>query len=198
MKIYIPFLSMIVFLFSSCIVDPCADVSCKNGYCVDGTCICDEGYDGTYCQRSTAPPKPTGFTVTRIEITNFPVCYADGTPIDNEFAGDNPDLRVKMANPSSGTFTTRQTHNNVHVDFRNLNWKMKNSQTHPTRLSIYDRDDLGAVYADKLLVSIEFDLDDLEAERDNAFSTQIQDKFSDNCYPYGSKSWVRVYFELIY
>ncbi len=34
----------------SCDTDPCKDVECgANGVCLDGACICDEGYDGTDC-----------------------------------------------------------------------------------------------------------------------------------------------------
>ena len=35
---------------SSCTKDPCADVSCSStGVCVDGTCDCDEFYEGGNC-----------------------------------------------------------------------------------------------------------------------------------------------------
>ena len=29
--------------------DPCKDVVCVNGECVEGTCVCDAGYEGTDC-----------------------------------------------------------------------------------------------------------------------------------------------------
>jgi hypothetical protein len=35
---------------SSCTSDPCKDVNCgTNGTCVEGTCSCDAGYEGTNC-----------------------------------------------------------------------------------------------------------------------------------------------------
>ncbi|MBI1289285.1 MAG: hypothetical protein GC178_17090 [Flavobacteriales bacterium] len=35
---------------ASCEVDNCKDVTCDNGgTCVDGTCVCEAGYEGTSC-----------------------------------------------------------------------------------------------------------------------------------------------------
>ncbi|HYV90437.1 MAG TPA: hypothetical protein VE978_01585 [Chitinophagales bacterium] len=50
----ISFLGMVavvtVMFFNACTSDPCKDVNCgANGNCVDGTCICDVGYEGTGC-----------------------------------------------------------------------------------------------------------------------------------------------------
>jgi len=43
-------LAVVAFTFSSCTTDPCKDVSCgANGECVEGDCVCDEGYEGTSC-----------------------------------------------------------------------------------------------------------------------------------------------------
>jgi hypothetical protein len=37
-------------VFTSCNSDACADVVCSNGgSCVDGTCVCPVGYEGTTC-----------------------------------------------------------------------------------------------------------------------------------------------------
>ena len=48
------FITLSLFCFSlfmfSC-TDPCADIVCgDNGVCDDGTCLCDEGYEGTACE----------------------------------------------------------------------------------------------------------------------------------------------------
>lgn len=38
-----------LFLFSC--TDPCKDIVCgDNGVCDDGTCLCDDGYEGTTCE----------------------------------------------------------------------------------------------------------------------------------------------------
>ena len=43
-------LTLIVVLLSSCGPDPCLDVQCDNGgVCLDGSCICAAGYEGSSC-----------------------------------------------------------------------------------------------------------------------------------------------------
>lgn len=45
--------SIIALAFAGCEKDPCKDVSCLNdGICVDGSCLCPEGFSGEYCQTS--------------------------------------------------------------------------------------------------------------------------------------------------
>lgn len=40
-----------VLFFSGCDTDPCKDIDCgTNGTCVEGTCVCDAGYEGTSCE----------------------------------------------------------------------------------------------------------------------------------------------------
>jgi len=42
--------SLLLFLISAC-SDPCDDVICQNGaVCDEGTCLCEEGYEGTLCE----------------------------------------------------------------------------------------------------------------------------------------------------
>jgi hypothetical protein len=42
-------------LYTSCSKDECKDVVCNNGgTCVDGTCSCPLGYEGSTCQTSSA------------------------------------------------------------------------------------------------------------------------------------------------
>lgn len=43
---------MIVMLAMACSSDPCTDSSCgDHGTCIDGACMCDEGYEGDNCER---------------------------------------------------------------------------------------------------------------------------------------------------
>lgn len=42
-------LSSLLLLLGSC-KDPCDDLNCNAGSCVEGICNCDEGYDGTNCE----------------------------------------------------------------------------------------------------------------------------------------------------
>ena len=40
----------VMVFFNACTDDPCKDVNCLNGgNCVDGTCVCATGYEGTDC-----------------------------------------------------------------------------------------------------------------------------------------------------
>jgi len=44
------FITAFFFIISSC-GDPCDDVDCgMEGICIDGTCLCTEGYEGTNCE----------------------------------------------------------------------------------------------------------------------------------------------------
>jgi hypothetical protein len=46
-----PLLALAIALttvFSAC-NDPCKDITCQNGDCADGECVCDPGYSGTDC-----------------------------------------------------------------------------------------------------------------------------------------------------
>jgi len=51
------FLVLLVFAASSCkeeippMIDPCAEVNCNNGECLDGTCLCDDGFEGVNCDK---------------------------------------------------------------------------------------------------------------------------------------------------
>ncbi len=51
MKHYLLFLGTILLLLSACKKDPCKDTVCLNGGgCVDGSCLCTNGYSGVNCQ----------------------------------------------------------------------------------------------------------------------------------------------------
>lgn len=39
---------MMLFFFSSC-KDDCKDINCNFGFCEDGSCFCDDGYEGDIC-----------------------------------------------------------------------------------------------------------------------------------------------------
>ncbi len=47
----VAFFGALAFLTSSCNPDPCKDVDCGlNGTCLDGSCVCDAGYEGASCE----------------------------------------------------------------------------------------------------------------------------------------------------
>lgn len=43
-------------LFAACSTDPCEDVVCVNGDCIDGTCDCVEGFEGVNCDKAIFNP----------------------------------------------------------------------------------------------------------------------------------------------
>ena len=45
---FLGFATVLSLSLTSC-ADPCKDVDCNNGECVEGNCICDDGYEGTNC-----------------------------------------------------------------------------------------------------------------------------------------------------
>ena len=49
--------------FSGCelFTDPCKDITCLNGgSCVDGTCLCDDYYEGPNCEKEERDAKSDG------------------------------------------------------------------------------------------------------------------------------------------
>ncbi len=97
MKKTINLLLGLVFLFSfmACEKDPCESTQCQNGgNCINGSCLCAEGWTGTTCGTHTAPKK---ITITKIEVA-FPLNNQSGTYWDDDFA---PDLYIKLLQNNS-------------------------------------------------------------------------------------------------
>ncbi len=52
---FLALLGVLVAFAPSCNPDPCKDVNCgANGTCLDGSCICDIGYEGASCETEWA------------------------------------------------------------------------------------------------------------------------------------------------
>lgn len=50
--------------------DPCEGITCLNGgHCVNGQCLCAEGYTGADCSQQATPSK---VRITKVEVTKFP------------------------------------------------------------------------------------------------------------------------------
>lgn len=66
-----------VFFVNSCTTDACKDVTCLNGgTCIDGTCECADGYEGTDC--STEQRAKFAGTYTMSGTVSCPIS-GDGT-----------------------------------------------------------------------------------------------------------------------
>jgi len=75
--------------FASCKEDKCKDVTCNNGgTCIDGTCECATGYEGTTCD-TEARTKFTGTTSTSYRF--------DDTYNGETAAGDYNAIFTKLA-----------------------------------------------------------------------------------------------------
>lgn len=44
-------LSFFLLLLTSSCKDPCKEVNCNFGTCLEGTCLCDDGYEGVNCDQ---------------------------------------------------------------------------------------------------------------------------------------------------
>ncbi len=74
------FFAVLTTAFVSCEKDPCQTVTCLNGgTCVNGQCLCPEGYTGADCSQQVTPSK---IRVTKIEITKFPPATDNGAGWD--------------------------------------------------------------------------------------------------------------------
>ncbi len=116
----------------SCDTDACKDVTCDNGgICVDGTCVCEDGYEGTNCETEertefigtynvteactsgnytySITATTSGTDVTSIIITNF----GDyGVNVSATVDGDN--ITIANQTVGGGTFSgTGQISGNV-------------------------------------------------------------------------------------
>ncbi len=70
------FLLLAILLFglgmltTSCLKDPCADITCKNGgECIDGECDCPPEYTGEFCGEENTP---SSMTIEKVVLKGYP------------------------------------------------------------------------------------------------------------------------------
>ncbi|MEY2829533.1 MAG: hypothetical protein RIQ33_1392 [Bacteroidota bacterium] len=99
-----------VTYFNSCKKDPCKDVVCNNGgTCVDGTCSCTTGYEGTTCEtemRTKYLVSSTSFTEACNGGSTYNMTISKGSSI-NEVIIEN----LGNYSCTSGTYTVKATIN---------------------------------------------------------------------------------------
>ncbi len=62
--------------FNSCKTDPCKDVVCANGgQCIDGTCSCAAGYEGTTCETEVRAKIIAQYSVNENCTVSGPATY---------------------------------------------------------------------------------------------------------------------------
>ena len=85
--------AVVILVGSGCFLkkDPCKDVICYNGECVDGECVCEAGYSGPNC--STFDPCYNTTCINGDCVNGTCDCDAGyegancGTPINSKFSG---------------------------------------------------------------------------------------------------------------
>lgn len=70
--------------------DPCANVICDHGDCINGQCDCEEGYSGPSCAKEITPSK---IVITAIELKQFPPTKSNGGGWD---LASGPDLMFQL------------------------------------------------------------------------------------------------------
>ncbi|MBL6963541.1 MAG: calcium-binding EGF-like domain-containing protein [Bacteroidetes bacterium] len=83
--------------------DPCEGVTCLNGgNCVDGFCICPEGYTGTSCELQVTPQE---ILIKKFEINEYPATNG-GNSWDTH---DGPDMYIKVMQGTSLIYRFHKT-----------------------------------------------------------------------------------------
>ncbi|MEZ4721091.1 MAG: hypothetical protein R2813_04345 [Flavobacteriales bacterium] len=103
------FALILLFAIGSC--DPCKDVSCDHGICVDGGCKCELGYVGDQCELQN---KPEAIIITSVHIENVPSTVL-GAKWDNDTTSKKaflPDvmLQVRFGTSQDEAFNSIETY----------------------------------------------------------------------------------------
>lgn len=95
--------------------DPCAYRFCSlNGYCDDGSCICEKGWAGPNCDEEAIPDT---IYLTRLTFTNIPVTDRYRPPLD---PADGPDLYLELENIFGQEGSEKWIHPQIYPDADSL------------------------------------------------------------------------------
>lgn len=85
--------------------DPCANTVCLNGgHCVNGDCVCPEGYGGADCSQQITPRK---IKITKIEVTKFPATNDNGGGWD---LTNGPDIYLQLLKGDAQVWKSSDTY----------------------------------------------------------------------------------------
>ena len=99
---YFKFLLPLIILSSCNFFDPCFNVDCVYGDCVNGKCDCIEGYTGSSCELEKEPVK---IEIIKIVVTDFPQSNPAGGGWDMDATG--PDLQIKVQSGGNTVYTSK-------------------------------------------------------------------------------------------
>ncbi len=175
MKKVIYFLGFIGFIFlSACKNDVCEGITCLNGgTCVNGDCVCEEGYEGPSCAELSIPKR---ITLTSVEITDIPLFNSSGEAWD---LFDAPDFYVSIVHGAENTFSEILFNEASDEVFFSLNWTVEYDEFENVHLALYDWD--------------EFSSDDLILSGQSIGSLNIQKPVAEGSLPGGG--YIKMNFE---
>jgi hypothetical protein len=142
MKIKHLLFSLFLVFFAGCKKEPCEQIICLNGgYCVNGACVCQEGFTGADCSLQKSP---TQIRIHSIEITRFPAT-------DNGAGWDltsGPEIypEIRLGNSviwRSNTYYPNANPSNTYT-FEPSPAIVLNSPQNQYSIVLYDYDDLDA------------------------------------------------------
>lgn len=170
-KLLIPIISglfcwMALNLQSCKEADPCEEVTCQRGNCVEGTCDCPTGYEGVQCETEKEPSK---IEITAISVNTWPE-DDNGTPWDEE---DAPDLFVTFGEAGGDEiFPGKEFYENVEPGFP-YHFNVSIDVTDLTKTYYVNLEDWDDLNPNPQMGEVEFNLWDLLKGKDFPEETEV-------------------------
>lgn len=117
-----------ILCIASCSKDPCKDIVCSNGDCINGVCDCDTGYEGPSCANQQ---EPSTIRINRVRILKFPSTDDNGGGWD---VWDGADLFFQILFNGNVIYTHNSRVNNAIPD-------QTHTFTPSTNLNLYSVND---------------------------------------------------------
>lgn len=158
MKNLIALFIVVASIGTSC-SDECKQNDCSyHGYCLDGTCGCNEGYTGEYCQISLAPEL---VNLEEVSIVSFP-SSKNGESWDPIGIEGKPDVYFKLYQGEKMLYKGEKIEKDLELGQHKCTEKVAlvlSDYDAIYTLKLYDKDE-GEI-ADEYMCSLSFKLDDI-------------------------------------